>query len=151
LTYEGSGSWQTRYNGLVEAAGRRRRSILIVEDDDDVRELLEEYMADCGCIVASASDGRKALEQLGQLASREKPCLILLDLMMPVMTGPDFLAALRANERLADIPVVILSAYHGAPAGLDVQGVLRKPFDIQQLEALVQRFCPAKTQPLGQR
>jgi len=82
-------------------------TILIVEDDDEIRELLAEMLADRGYQVATARNGKEALELL-----RTKPLqpnIVLLDLMMPVMDGWQMRAEMLADPKLADIPVVIVS------------------------------------------
>lgn len=116
-----------------------RETILVVEDDIDIRECYQSLLEHAGYRVATAQNGREALEQL----SRERPALILLDLMMPVMSGPEFLEVLRADTSSVDIPVVIVSAYGElADATTGVAGFLRKPVELQALLTAVRRFCP---------
>ncbi len=81
--------------------------VLVVEDDDDLRGLLTELLEFEGFGVECASNGREALEHL---RARDLPCLIVLDLMMPVMSGAEFRAEQLCDERLARIPVVVVSA-----------------------------------------
>ena len=80
--------------------------VLLVDDDADARERLRTMLERDGWSVMEASDGREAL---ARVAAR-LPALILLDLMMPIMNGFDFLAALRARPACRDIPVVVLTA-----------------------------------------
>jgi CheY-like chemotaxis protein len=82
-------------------------SILLVEDDRDSREALAFVLEDAGHTVASAGNGREALELLDD---DEKPDLILLDLMMPVMNGWEFLGERKRRPVLASIPVMVLTA-----------------------------------------
>ena len=82
-------------------------TILVVEDHPDVRDVICQLVADAGHVHHEAANGQEALQWL--MGQREPPCLILLDLRMPVMDGWDFLRALRADRRLADVPVIILS------------------------------------------
>src|SRR5262245_22552685 len=86
----------------------RPRSILVVEDDADTRESLRAVLEVARYDVRTASNGREALEVLARI---EAPGLILLDLMMPVMSGFEFLAARREDAALERIPVVIVSAW----------------------------------------
>jgi DNA-binding response OmpR family regulator len=112
--------------------------ILVVDDDRDIRETLAEAMAHAGYLVNAAPDGKVALEQ----ARLNLPNLILLDLMMPVMSGWDFLMARRGVPALASVPVVVVSAAFDR----EVDGaamVLQKPFDLSGLLAIVARLCAA--------
>ena len=112
-------------------------NLLLVEDDADQRECMIDELERAGYHVASAGDGREALEVL---AAIDRPCLILLDLMMPEMTGFEFMT--RLNKLDDPAPVVITSAYveeGKVPAGaLDV---LPKPFTIRALLNVVERHC----------
>ena len=84
-------------------------TVLVVEDDDDLRDLLTSLLEHEGFEVASARNGLDALEYL---RTHAPPCIIVLDLMMPVMSGPEFRAEQLRDGDLADIPVVVLSASH---------------------------------------
>ncbi len=81
-------------------------SVLLVEDDKATREMMARTLEKSEWRVSEAGNGREALERLAQ----EKPQLILLDLMMPVMDGFDFLLEMRANAEWQDIPVIVLTA-----------------------------------------
>ena len=110
--------------------------ILVVDDETDIREMIAELLRMDGHRVITARDGRAALEQ----AHASRPDLIVLDLMMPVMTGWQFIEAQQSDPALAAIPVVVITA------GLDreVAGaamLLRKPFDIDLLLAAVSVLC----------
>ena len=108
--------------------------ILIAEDEPDIRELVAFTLRFSGYEVVSASNGEEAV----QLASREVPDLILMDVRMPRMTGYDACRVMKANEDLKDIPIVFLSA-KGQEAeiqtGLDAgaEEYLLKPFAPDQL------------------
>ncbi len=80
--------------------------VMLVEDDRPVREMMARMLTKSGWKVSQAGNGREALD----LLAREKPGLILLDLMMPVMDGFEFLVEMRANSEWRDIPVIVLSA-----------------------------------------
>ena len=81
-------------------------SVLLVEDDAAIREMMARTLEKSDWSVSEAGNGREALESL----AKSKPQLILLDLMMPVMDGFDFLLQLRANTDWQDIPVIVLTA-----------------------------------------
>jgi CheY-like chemotaxis protein len=80
--------------------------VLLVEDDQATREMMARTLEKAEWQVNEAGNGREALDQL----ARGKPRLILLDLMMPVMDGFDFLLEMRANAEWQDIPVIVLTA-----------------------------------------
>src|SRR5262245_13335746 len=89
--------------------GSGPRLVLIVDDDHDIREALSQVLGDEGWVVATAADGREALDYLD--AHRDAlPEVILLDLMMPVMSGGEFRAEQLKDPSLAPIPVVVISA-----------------------------------------
>ena len=116
------------------------RRILVVEDDEDIRESLREVLEGEGYVTSAAENGRAALDDL---LRGVQPCVILLDLMMPVMNGAEFLDILRRDPRLRHIPVIVVSARLGGPAPVGTQGFLRKPLDLDTLFAAVARHCPA--------
>jgi DNA-binding response OmpR family regulator len=115
--------------------------VLIVEDDEDIRADLAAILDLKGWAVEQAANGLEALERMRV----ELPCLVLLDLMMPEMNGWELRAAMKAELRLREVPVVVVSGagrLDEVVATLDVAAVLPKPFELQQLLELVARFCP---------
>jgi two-component system, chemotaxis family, chemotaxis protein CheY len=126
----------------MTAARKCGRTVLVVEDDRDVREAIAEVLVDCDYKPMHASNGAEALERLRSAPVR--PCVILLDVMMPVMDGREFLARQREDALLKQIPVVVLSAHaDGArsAAQLNVAGFLKKPVDLSELLRVVEKFC----------
>ena len=115
------------------------KRILIVDDEPDIREVAQVSLEVMGGLeVLTASSGHEALE----IAAREKPDAILLDVMMPELDGPATVERLRATPGIADIPVVLLTAKvqaadHRRFASLQVAGVLAKPFDPMTLSEQV--------------
>jgi CheY-like chemotaxis protein len=114
-----------------------RGSVLIVEDDEDIRAAMAELLEGEGFQVSVASNGQEGLEVLEHLG---KPCLVLLDLMMPVMSGEDFLRHLRENPSFTRVPVIIVTASGRQPLP-GAQGILKKPFEIGDLFATVAAHC----------
>jgi CheY-like chemotaxis protein len=117
--------------------------ILVVDDDADIRDVIVLLLGTLGYAAQAAADGEAAIEHL---SGPDLPGLILLDLMMPRMNGEAFLRLLRADARLAAIPVVILSGNNVASEtlnGLKLAGRLTKPIELEQLVALVERFIPS--------
>src|SRR5688572_2385178 len=84
------------------------RTVLVVEDDQDVCDSVCDTLVDAGYAVARATNGRLALNALE--APNELPDLVLLDLMMPVIDGEQFLQEVRKDPRLSALPVVLLTA-----------------------------------------
>jgi CheY-like chemotaxis protein len=115
------------------------KTILVIEDADDLRELFVGIIGARGYRAIGAEHGKEALEILAALES--EPCLILMDMMMPVMDGPELLNALRKTHRIASLPIVILSAQSPGPEGDDAKKVVKKPISSQGLLALVEEFC----------
>lgn len=113
--------------------------VLIVEDDADLREMMAQLLSLEGYQTATVSNGREALEYLQQ---GEKPDLILLDLMMPVMDGWEFRRQQEADPELAGVPVVILSALdQNRTASVSADAFLKKPLDFDRLLSLVRSYC----------
>jgi CheY-like chemotaxis protein len=119
-----------------------RRQVLLVEDDCDIREMIAEVLAESEYDVQTVSNGREALEQLRDLAT--KPCAIVLDLMMPVMDGWQFRALQLADPSLEAIPVILLSAnveLGRPPPGFGNVICLRKPVRLDDLLTSLERSC----------
>lgn len=119
--------------------------ILIVDDDPDMREALKFSLETEGYHVMCAINGQDALSLLQPNPPTSlQPCLIVLDLMMPIMSGVEFLSFLHQNPKLKSIPVVVISAFeeHELRASqLKVQGFIKKPVDLDILLGWVNRFC----------
>lgn len=121
-------------------------AVLIVEDDRQVRSALRGLLTLEGCRVRTAKNGLEGLDRLRV----DPPDVIILDLIMPVMGGEDFLLARADDPAVADIPVIVVSG-HGAPAGrirnLGAVAVLSKPVDGDRLLETVRAHVPRHTEP----
>jgi DNA-binding response OmpR family regulator len=111
------------------------QTILVVDDDRELRHLVKSYLVEEGFRVATAADGREALF----VAREEKPALVILDVMMPEMSGYEFM---RAFAREADVPIILLTAkieegdkVLGLELGAD--DYVTKPFSLRELTARV--------------
>jgi len=127
------------------ASARVVPTILVVDDEPDIREMISEMLLLDGYRVRTAPNGKIALGQ----ARLSRPDLIVLDLMMPVMSGWQFLEAKEEDPDLAGIPVVVVTAALDAR----VEGaamLLRKPFDLDTLLHAVARLCGGGPEHLGQ-
>ncbi|MDQ6893582.1 MAG: response regulator [Acidobacteriota bacterium] len=116
-----------------------RPRLLVVEDDPDLRDALSDALSASGYSVDCAVNGREALDYL---EITPPPCLVLLDLMMPVMNGWEFRAEQVRNEKIASIPVVLLTAETRADLGvtLGADECLTKPIELGKLLAVIARY-----------
>ena len=113
-------------------------SVLVVDDDADVREVMSLVLSSSGYDPHVAVHGRDALLKLETM---ERPCVMLVDLMMPVMDGIELVKRLRSDETTKTIPIVIVSAYERPAELTQADGFLVKPVDLDQLLEVVARFC----------
>ena len=114
-------------------------SILVVDDDADIREALVDVLTDHGYAAKGVSNGREALDYL---RGGERPRLILLDLMMPVMDGLQFRQEQLNDPDLSELPVLLISAGNDVAQSAKALGVadsMRKPLDLDQLLDVVAR------------
>jgi CheY-like chemotaxis protein len=111
--------------------------IFVVDDDIDLRETLGELLEDEGYATHLCQNGRGALDLL---RSGVRPCLILLDLMMPEMSGWQFREEQLRDESLREIPVIVMTASRGFDgASLAASEILLKPVGIVEILAAVER------------
>lgn len=114
--------------------------VLIVDDEDPVIEILTYIVADAGYVPLTASHGRRALE----VARAEWPALLITDLMMPYLSGADLIAALREEAAARGVPpipsVLISGAGIAATRAASADVTLRKPFELAEIDALLERF-----------
>ncbi len=115
--------------------------ILVIDDDNELREALCDALELEGYGVVCVEHGAAALHHLQ--SSGEPPCLILLDLMMPVMDGRTFRETLLKQPDLAAIPVVLITAAGPqAAASVTATRVLHKPLRINSVIDVVKEHCP---------
>ncbi len=106
-------------------------TILVVDDDDSIRSLLQQELSDAGYLIEQASNGKEALEAV----RKNKPDLIILDVMMPEMNGFDVAAVLKNDPQTMDIPIIVLSIVQDKARGfrIGVDRYLTKPIDTNVL------------------
>ena len=113
--------------------------VLIVDDEYGVAEMTAELLSLQGHRVATAINGKLALEAIGEL----RPDVMLVDLMMPVMSGDDLVRRLKQDPALFEIPIVMMSAagFDALDADLPplIAGFLRKPFTFDEVNAALER------------
>jgi two-component system chemotaxis response regulator CheY len=125
--------------GAAEAS--RLRRVLVIDDEEPIRSVVCTVLQEEGYCVAAATAG----EALG-LATSEPPDVIILDIMMPIIDGPELRRRLLAHPRTASVPVVVMTAAGDAMSWavkLGAVGALQKPFDIVQLIDLVEKAVQA--------
>jgi len=114
--------------------------ILVIEDEKDIRETIQQVLELEGYQVLTAINGKEGLQILSE---NTKPCLILLDLMMPVMNGWEFLEAQKGEVVLATIPVVIVSAAGERAKSAGASAFIKKPVELESLLRIVEKYCRA--------
>jgi len=121
-------------------------NILIVEDDHDTREMVMSILVTEGFHVVAAEDGLEALHLLRTVQHRapEVPCLVLLDLSMPRLSGHEFRRAQLGDPNVSGVPVAVMSGATDAEARaarLGAVATLTKPLDFETLVQVVWRYC----------
>lgn len=115
--------------------------ILVVEDDPTIREVLVEVLGEHGYEAVGVGNGREALDTLASPA--ERPCVILLDLMMPVMDGRSFREEQLQIPELSHIPVIVISAHLDQTVATDLHAdiYLKKPVRLADVLQSVRAYC----------
>jgi CheY-like chemotaxis protein len=113
-------------------------NVLIVDDEADIRDTLKELFEDEGYDVATAANG---VEALRLLAGPTLPGVVVLDLIMPVLTGNEVFARMQLDPRLANVPVIVSTSDPSrAPSGVLI---MKKPIDLDRLLGAIRRHCGA--------
>lgn len=114
------------------------KSILVVEDNRDIQDSLKLALEVEGYTVFTADNGRDALDQLSRIPT---PCVILLDLMMPVMNGWEFVEEISKDLMLSTIPIVVVTAFSDKNATPKTNDIIQKPIDLNALLKTVSKYC----------
>ena len=123
---------------------KKDRTIMVVEDYEDTRVLLKQWLEGLGYSVLEASNGQEAVD----IADRERPDLILMDLDLPILDGIAATQKIRQKPQLERVPIVAVTAYpmsysHVKAFSKGCDEYMRKPIDISELERVVSRFLAA--------
>ena len=121
-------------------------NILIVEDDNDTREMLACLLAMEGFYAVGAEDGLEALHVLRTVRHRapDVPCLVLLDLKMPRLSGNEFRRAQLGDPTVANVPVAVMSGatdLEQRAQALGAVAAVTKPIDVELLMSVVRTYC----------
>jgi len=113
-------------------------TVLVVEDDDDARYFMRLELEQLGYLVMEAADGSEAVE----IALRQHPDIILMDLTLPLMDGLEATARIRSNEEMRDVPIIAVTAHQESDwreeakaSGFDAY--VTKPIDLSWLSELI--------------
>lgn len=117
---------------------KRQPHVLVAEDEEHIASVITFLLKDEGYRVSCARDGWEAL----RIAERDRPDLIVTDLMMPVMDGAALIAAVRADTALRDVPILVASCIEQPRLRPRIQGYLTKPFELDEIVTAVRRLCP---------
>ena len=119
-------------------------TVLIVDDELPLRSLLAMVVREAGYTAVLAANGRQALELIG----RQRPDLVLSDVMMPLLNGAALCRELKLAVDTASIPVILMSTAGNVMwRGAGADAFLAKPFDIEDVEALLERWLPKAESP----
>ncbi len=122
----------------METNSKSGHTILVVEDDKGIQDAMKIALEYEGYKVLTADNGKQGIEILNKVS---KPCLILLDLLMPVMNGVEFIEEMGKQLILATIPVVIVTAYGDQAKTIVSKGVVEKPIQLNVLLEKVREWC----------
>jgi CheY-like chemotaxis protein len=121
----------------VKPSGSPTKTIVVVDDEEGICETLRDVFEDEGYTVAIASNGAEALALLRSMPVR--PCIVILDLLMPILDGNAVYRAMKADPALASVPVVVSTSDPSrAPSGVFI---MRKPVALDLLIDTVRKCC----------
>ncbi|CAN5717566.1 N/A [soil metagenome] len=117
-------------------------AVLIVDDEPDILDTLEDFLGDAGYPTCRAMNGALAMDCMAE----ELPCLVILDLRMPVLDGNEVIERMRSSERLSDVPILITTSDPSrAPRGIPI---LKKPMNLSRLLVAVRENCGRARPPV---
>lgn len=116
-------------------------SVLVIEDEESIRLTMKVALESEGYKVFTAENGKEGLEVLKEIP---QPCLIFLDLMMPIMNGWDFVDELEKKKSHSKIPIVVVTAFTNNVPVIKFTEFLRKPIDFKTLFTVTKKYCSRK-------
>lgn len=127
-----------RLDLLGDIKSNSSRTVLVVEDDEGIRDTLRIFLELEGYTAFTAKNGQDGIDVLQTIPN---PCLILLDLMMPVMNGWEFIEVISKDAVRSSIPIVIVTAYADQASTINARGIIKKPIDLDVLSKVVKKWC----------
>ena len=124
-----------RFHELLEMS---EKTILIIDDEEDLRDTLKLSLELEGYRCYTAANGREGLEALERIPP---PHVILLDLMMPVLNGWQFMDELRGHPSFGQIPVVVVTAFIKLTGAIRASDIIRKPIEMDTLLGVLKKHC----------
>lgn len=119
--------------------------IIVVDDEEAIAELIRDLLIDLGHQSIIAFNGKEALQKLNALP--EPPALIVSDVMMPFIDGLALAQRVKMDHRWTTVPVVLMSAVHNHVGDSSVDAFVKKPFDLDQLTAVILSYLDGSTSP----
>ena len=121
-----------------------QKTVLVVDDERPIATLLARLAQGEGARTEVAYNGREALEKI----RAHKPDLVLLDLIMPIMSGEELLAIMETDPALQDVPVIVISTKAAVGSGVEREVPhLQKPFEPSQVKALIRQALGLEARP----
>ena len=115
---------------------KMRNKVLVVDDEKQIRDLLQKFLKREGYEVIVASDGKEAIE----LAKKERPEVVLLDIKLPKIDGIEVCRRLKADREIAFLPILMISAFEDKrpeAEGAGAEGFISKPVDLMQVSVQI--------------
>ena len=114
-----------------------QKTVLVVDDERPIATLLSRLVQSVGAKAEIAYNGKDALQKIRD----QKPDLVLLDLIMPIMSGEEVLTVMETDPQLQDIPVIVISTKAAVGAGVERKvPLLRKPFEPSEVKRLIREY-----------
>lgn len=120
-----------------------KKTILVIDDDLGIRDMVTDVLASDD-INVNTIDSVTDLDELVKHVTDLHPCVILLDLWLPGITGEEIVRAIKGSDSTKNFPVILMSAHKSTDEiaqNTGANGSLRKPFDIDELEKLINQYC----------
>jgi two-component system chemotaxis response regulator CheY len=118
---------------------KNKHPVLIIEDDFSIRETFTQALELEGYLVVTAENGAEGIDKLRTMPV--SPCLVIMDMVMPVMDGRQFLDAVLADPKISNTPLVVVSATASVATTQGARAFLRKPVDLNVLLDIVEKHC----------
>ena len=120
----------------------KKGPILVIDDDKEIRESLSDVLSDEGYVVVLAENGQEGLDFLN--TTKQLPCMVFLDLMMPVLDGQGFRKEQMNNPDFSKIPTILFSAngqLDKRALDIGMTDFLKKPIDLDELLSIAAKYC----------